>query len=424
MRLAIIMSNRRLVGGVASYLASVIPALVDRQHEIGVWCELDQPDSAEPIPIPAGSATWCVAELGEERALASLAEWHPDLLFAHGLKSPRLERRTLEIAPAVFFIHGYYGTCISGAKTFKYPTTIPCSRRFGWPCLLHYYPHHCGGWSPQAMWRGYRTQSERSQLLPAYEAICTHSDHMRQEFINHGFTPDRVVKCTHYIEAATTVPRATRTHPGWRVLFLGRMDHLKGGHVLLEAVPSVARALDRPLRLTFAGDGPARASWEARAARLRERHPQVDIEFTGWLPRAARDQLLSVSDLLVVPSLWPEPFGQVGAEAGFFGLPAAAFRVGGIPEWLDDGVNGHLAPGDPPTAAGLADAICNCLRDRDTYEELSAGARRLAARFTLDAHLSELLPVLEKVVRAAKASDPTSPWSPRNVPAGRNQVLR
>ena len=424
MRLAVITSNRRLVGGVGSYLASVIPALAGRQYEIGVWCELDRPDSAEPIPIPPGSATWCVAELGENRALASLAGWRPDLLFAHGLKSPRLERRTLEVAPAVFFVHDYYGTCISGAKTFKYPTTIPCSRRFGWQCLLHYYPHQCGGWSPQAMWRNYRTQAERLQLLPAYEALVAGSDHMRQEFINHGFAPDRVVKCGYHIEAATTVPRAPRAHPGWRVLFLGRMDHLKGGHVLLEAVPSVARALDQPLRVTFAGDGPARAAWEARAARLRERHPRVDIEFTGWLPRAARDQLLSVSDLLVVPSLWPEPFGQVGAEAGVFGLPAAAFRVGGIPEWLDEGVNGHLAPGDPPTAAGLADAICNCLRDRDAYEELSAGARRLARRFTLDAHLSGLLTVFEKVVRAAKASDPTSPWSSRNAPAGRSQVLK
>ena len=50
----------------------------------------------------------------------------------------------------------------------------------------------------------------------------------------------------------------------------------------------------------------------------------------------------------MVPSIWPEPFGQVGPEAGLYGVPAAAFAVGGTPSWLTDGVNGRLAPGDPP----------------------------------------------------------------------------
>ena len=56
-------------------------------------------------------------------------------------------------------------------------------------------------------------------------------------------------------------------------------------------------------------------------------------------------------DLLVVPSVWPEPFGLVGPEAAHHGVPSAAFAVGGIPEWLVDGVSGHLAAGDRPTGA-------------------------------------------------------------------------
>ena len=70
------------------------------------------------------------------------------------------------------------------------------------------------------------------------------------------------------------------------------------------------------------------------------------------------------ADLLVVPSLWPEPFGLVGLEAARHRLPVAAFAVGGIPDWLRPGVNGYLAPGDPPTPGGLADAIIACLRIR------------------------------------------------------------
>ena len=54
---------------------------------------------------------------GNQRATG----WHPDVIYAHGLTDPAIEARTLEVAPAVFFAHNYYGTCISGAKTFKYP---------------------------------------------------------------------------------------------------------------------------------------------------------------------------------------------------------------------------------------------------------------------------------------------------------------
>ena len=63
--------------------------------------------------------------------------------------------------------------------------------------------------------------------------------------------------------------------------------------------------------------------------------------------------LLAQSDLLVLPSLWPEPFALVGLEAARHRLPVAAYAVGGIPDWLTSGENGYLAPGDPPTVDGL-----------------------------------------------------------------------
>ena len=51
-------------------------------------------------------------------------------------------------------------------------------------------------------------------------------------------------------------------------------------------------------------------------------------EFTGWVRPSRRTDLMRGADLLAVPSVWPEPFGLVGVEAGCVGLPAAAFDVG------------------------------------------------------------------------------------------------
>jgi glycosyltransferase involved in cell wall biosynthesis len=86
------------------------------------------------------------------------------------------------------------------------------------------------------------------------------------------------------------------------------------------------------------------------------------------------------------------------------GVPAAAFAVGGIPQWLHDGVNGHLAPGSPPTVAGLTDAVVRCLDDPRHYEDLSRGAHRLSATFTMEKHLPALMRIFERVTESRRVA--------------------
>ena len=130
--------------------------------------------------------------------------------------------------------------------------------------------------------------------------------------------------------------------------------------------------------------------WEAQARALCARNPAITVEFTGWLELAALRELMAESDLLVVPSLWPEPFGMIGPEAGTEALPAAAFAVGGIPEWLHDGINGFLAEANPPSATALAAAIVKCLSNPLLYRQLCAGAQREASKFSLARHIARL----------------------------------
>jgi glycosyltransferase involved in cell wall biosynthesis len=184
----------------------------------------------------------------------------------------------------------------------------------------------------------------------------------------------------------------------WRLLFAGRMDRLKGGSELLQALPEVRRRLGGRLEIAFAGDGPARPAWEAEALALGLTEPDIHVTFRGRLDSDALDTLYSNSDLLVLPSLWPEPLALVGLEAGRHGLPTVAFDVGGIGEWLKPGLNGMLAPGDPPTVPGLADAIVSVLKDPETYERFRHGAEDATAEFTIEEHLRRLMRVFETVV--------------------------
>jgi glycosyltransferase involved in cell wall biosynthesis len=399
MRIAIVNWSRRRVGGAERYLSEVMADLAREGHQVGLWHEVDLPTDREQIPLPEGAPAWCVARLGVERALSELRAWGPELVFTHIVSDPEVEAEVIRAAPAVFFAHAYYGTCISGTKTHALPTPTPCGRRFGAGCLLRYYPRRCGGLSPLTMLRDYGRQSRRLELLGEYRAVVTNSAHLREEYVRHGVDPARV----------HTVPLPVAELPGggaergergegWRLLFLGRMDPLKGGGALLDALPEVAAALGVPLHVTFVGDGPARGAWERGAAAVRSRTPGLTVEFTGWMEGPGLEALWERTDLLVVPSLWPEPFGLVGPEAGVRGIPAAGFAVGGIPDWLEEGVNGALAPADPPTAAGLSAAIVRALRDPDRYAALRRGARERARRFSRERHLRALTAVFEGVL--------------------------
>jgi len=174
------------------------------------------------------------------------------------------------------------------------------------------------------------------------------------------------------------------------------MDKLKGGHTLIAAAPLVQRQLTVPIHVVFGGDGPERERWKSLSEKTQAACPGVSFAFRGWLSQEQVAEELAQSDVLAVPSLWPEPFGRVGVQAGYHGVPVAAFGVGGIPEWLENGVNGYLASGNPPTAEGLAVALTGCLDER-LAPRLRIGARELANRFSAQLHLKDLIRVFETV---------------------------
>jgi glycosyltransferase involved in cell wall biosynthesis len=416
MRIAVCNTFGRFLGGIESYLGRVIPALAQGRHELAMLFETDSPTAHPLLPIPGRA--WFVSAIGVAQTLRELYDWRPDIIYTHAMSDTGFERSVIETAPAVHFSHDYSATCISGAKAFAFPNTRWCSRRFGAQCLVNYFPRRCGGSSPSTMWRNYRRCVNRLELMRGYRRIFVASQKMRREYRQHGFEASRLELVKYPITEISA--RIARTDSGtgtvrssddrWGVrsnavhlLFAGRMVRLKGGEILLRALPSATQTLGRPLKLTLAGDGPAKADWEAQARVMCAQNPLITVEFTGWLGQSDLLKLIAACDLLVVPSLWPEPFGMIGPEAGAVGLPAAAFAVGGIPEWLHDGINGFLAPANPPSAAGLAAAVAKCLADPLLYQRLRQGAQREAMKFSLQRHVARLLEIFTQV--AAEGTD-------------------
>jgi glycosyltransferase involved in cell wall biosynthesis len=114
----------------------------------------------------------------------------------------------------------------------------------------------------------------------------------------------------------------------------------------------------------------------------------VPTDFPGWVEAEGRLELLRNADVLIVPSLWPEPFGMVGVEAASVGVPAVAYRAGGIVDWLRPGVTGELAEGFGSRTLALA--LERALRDPQHHHRLRLGAWHAAHEFGGQRHVSGL----------------------------------
>lgn len=378
-------------GGVQNYLASVLPALAARGHDVALL-HLDALRPGEPSPAPAGTPHFGMAERGMEAGIADALAWAPDVAFVHNMRPLEVDRALMDAVPVVKMMHGYFGTCISGLKSHQWPAVVPCGRPLGPGCFPVYATRKCGRMRPGAVADGWRWATAQNALFDGYAALVTASRHMRDEYVRNGAPADRV----HAIPLFPTVAGAPAQAPAeLRVLFLGRMTAIKGGDVLIRAMDAACDAVDEDIPLTMAGDGPQRAAWERLAERL-----GVEATFTGWVDDSRRAELLREASLLAVPSLWPEPFGLVGLEAGVFGVPSVAFDVGGIDDWLTDGVNGWLVPGDPPSVHDLAAALVRAWRAPDLLAGMRAGAREVAERMSLERHVD----AVERVLASAASS--------------------
>jgi len=167
--------------------------------------------------------------------------------------------------------------------------------------------------------------------------------------------------------AAVTEPEVRSVRP-LGILFLGRLGERKGTPDLLRALAD-ARIRNEQWVATLAGDGDVvRYRGEAEKLGLGDR-----VNFPGWISASEAQELLAKSDLLVLPSR-AEGLPMSVIEAFAYGLPVVSTPVGGIPDILEDGVNGlFVRPGDD---AQLANAIFRIFHDESLRLRLAKNARR------------------------------------------------
>ncbi len=161
----------------------------------------------------------------------------------------------------------------------------------------------------------------------------------------------------------------------FRFLYLGRVESAKGIDVLLRAFAQVAAAVPHA-RLDVAGSG-------TRIDALRQAYSALpQVQFHGHVTGPAKAELITQADVLVMPSIVREVFGNSIIEAFAFGKPVLATRIGGMPELVHPGQTGLLV--EPDDVDGLAQALCELAAAPEHVRDMAPACAAAAYDYTLE----------------------------------------
>lgn len=278
-------------------------------------------------------------------------------------------------------IHDHDSTCPRRHKYFLHNGKV-CNRPIGWRCYadLAFIEKRDGAIRLKSIAK----VSTEARGLNRYEMVIANSRSMLRELEMNGVDRARL-RVIHPV--VPQVERAISDAPEARtVLYVGQLIRGKGVDLLLQALALVKGDWN----VIIAGDGNARNDLTSLAEDLGIANR---VDFRGWTPSEIVRELYDTARVVAVPSRWPEPFGMVGIEAMRRARPVVAFAVGGIVDWLQDGVNGFLVPEQDITL--YAERLTRVLEDHSLATELGRRGQMIArAEFGFDQYIDGLEEVL------------------------------
>ncbi|NGZ78189.1 glycosyltransferase [Saccharibacillus alkalitolerans] len=285
-----------------------------------------------------------------------------------------LTRRLKAIQPKL--IHAHFGPegCLA----------MPIAEKLNIPLIVTFHGYDATTKDEYAR-KSYYTHrnylKQRPKLQKKGDLFIAVSDFIRNKLISQGYPPERIVR--HYIgiNLETFTPDLSVERES-TVLFVGRLVEVKGCAYLIRAMAEVQRKHPEA-ELVVIGDGPLRGELERMAAQELKRY-----RFLGTQPHHAVREWMNKARVFSVPSVKAENgaeegLGMVFLEAAAMGLPVVSFATGGIPEAVEHGMSGYLAP--ECDSARLGGYIERLLAEPELWQSFSEYGRiRVSRQFDLD----------------------------------------
>jgi len=375
-------------GGLESHVERLAGALIERGHAVALVTGTPHPD---PLPglsaiAPASTLLGRSPQLFHDnqrrfhppfpdaifrRAVRRVAEaWQPDLIHAHGWCA--FSCYWPSAPPLVVSLHDHGLRC---PKRTLLRDDAECTTGRGSRCIT------CKGSmvSVKRLPLAAAMRYSIPELAAHTSRFVAVSKHVKRRVEELGLVAPMIQVVPNFVDMSETadIPLDDPTDGLPLLLYVGPDSPHKGRAILIEAFSRLPVGCGRLSLVGAAGS--------------------VDVPGVrtyGYVRNNALAGHYRQASVVVVPSIWPDPCPTVILEAMAYGRPVVASRIGGIPELVEDGVNGLLVrPHDP---AALARGLLQILTDGDARRRLGIGARNRAWSFST----SSVVPRLEEVYLA------------------------
>ncbi len=212
------------------------------------------------------------------------------------------------------------------------------------------------------------------------------SQFYRQKMIEFGFQEDQITYLPNYIDTADYVPSNIDEN---YILSFGRLSEEKGIETLISAAE-----LCRDIPIVIAGSGPDEDNLKSLAA-----DKKLDnISFVGFKTGAELNKLIANASFTVITSKWYENCPMSVLESLAFCKPVVGAKIGGIPELINDGIDGLVyESGDHTDLAEKIQSLWDMGSKR--LEMGKAGREKIEKHFSSNSHYEKLMDIYSKVAK-------------------------
>ncbi len=212
------------------------------------------------------------------------------------------------------------------------------------------------------------------------DCIIAVSDYVREVLLKEGVPPEKVIRIYNGVDLERFVPVSLEEKKEFfKYLSEREINHLIGGvgHLItlkghsyfIQAIPKILQKHPNSL-FVFVGEGPLQQQLIAEVSQL---GLTEHVRFLGRLS-AITPRVIAALDVLVQPSL-TESFGLVVAEALACGVPVVATDVGGLPEIVQEGVNGFMV--EPRNPDAIAEKVIWLLDHKEEARQMGERGREI-----------------------------------------------
>jgi glycosyltransferase involved in cell wall biosynthesis len=407
-----------LRGGSERVLFEEMRMLKEAGHEIAVYSRANRQNEASEYD------RYFPSDIDTEKAKISLRTLRTvkELIYSTSAKEG-IKKLVEQFKPDVAHAHNIYGrlslSVLDGLKEKQVPTVLTlhdykllcpsylmlnhgeiCERCKGKKFRNAFYTKcHKNSYAASAT---YAFESWFDHRFGKYDSVRTFispSRFLREKAIDFGWDADRIEFLPNFIHTKE-IPISNT--PGTYLLYLGRLSPEKGITTLLKAFtilypPQISPKVDNMnISLMIVGNGPLRRELEGAFARNDGR-----IRFGGYLSGKLLQDAIASARAVVMPSDCYENAPLSLIEAFAYGKPVIGARIGGIPEMIDDGVNGLLF--EPGNMEDLKDklALAMNLSDVKIRKMGKAAREKVESEYSAELHYERLVALYQGAIGKA-----------------------